>query len=522
VPQGPSSPDRRRVLLALGFGAANAVALSKLGSSPGVGGARVSNVRDRVPAATGPPTAAVLPDAPPEPPADHVYDVVINGGRVIDPETGYDRLAHVGIDGGTITSISGAALQGRATIDATDRVVSPGFIDMISYAPNDYGIWFKVADGVTTNLGMHGMLVTAEAFFAQYNAQGSPCHFGGAYDNQFMRGQGGLNIGSGKAATAKQIDTLAADIETQLHQGWIGASFSPEYTPGITSEEIQRQAAVAAQLGVPCFFHGRYSTDVPPDDNAKTLAEILDVARTSGAAVHVMHLTSTGGTFQMDQSLAVLQRARDEEHIDVTWCMYPYTFWATYLGSARFADGWQQRFHITYSDLMIPGTGERLNATSFAKHREMNTLAAAFAIPENDVLAGLRSPVTMIGSDAILEPGDNNHPRGAGCFTRALGHYVRDQQTLPLVDALRKMTILPAKRLEARAPALRKKGRLQRGADADITIFDPATVADRATVEDPSQEAAGIDYVLVLGKTVKSPNGLHKNVKPGQPITSVF
>jgi hypothetical protein len=235
-----------------------------------------------------------------------------------------------------------------------------------------------------------------------------------------------------------------------------------------------------------------------------------------------MHITSTGGTFQMDQSLASLQQARDAEHIDVTWCMYPYTFWATYLGSARFAEGWQDRFHIDYGDLVIPGTGERLNPTSFAKYRDENKLAAAFAIPEGDVLAGFRSPVTMIGSDAILEPGDNNHPRGAGCFSRTLGHYVRDQKALTLVDALGKMTIQPAKRLEAKAPALRKKGRLQRGADADITIFDPANVGDRATVEDPSQEAAGIDYVLVLGKTVKSPQGLHKNVRPGQPIMSSF
>ena len=224
----------------------------------------------------------------------------------------------------------------------------------------------------------------------------------------------------------------------------------------------------------------------------------------------------------MQQSLALLQQARDAEHLDVTWCMYPYTFWATYLGSARFADGWQQRFHITYNDLMIPGTGERLNATSFAKYRDENKLAAAFAIPENDVVATLRSPVTMIGSDAILEPGDNNHPRGAGCFTRTLGHIFNPAVSMIFLDALRKMTILPAKRLEARAPALRKKGRLQRGADADITIFDPTTVADRATVEDPSQEASGIEYVLVLGKTVKSPQGLHKNVKPGQPITSAL
>jgi N-acyl-D-aspartate/D-glutamate deacylase len=128
----------------------------------------------------------------------------------------------------------------------------------------------------------------------------------------------------------------------------------------------------------------------------------------------------------------------------------------------------------------------------------------------------------MVGSDAILEPGNNNHPRAAGCFTRTLGFYARDQQTLSLRDALAKMTILPAKRLEGKVPALRKKGRLQQGADADITIFDPTTVADRSTVDNPAQEAAGVDYVLVMGQIVKAPDGLHKDMLPGQAIKSVL
>ena len=513
---GLASPDRRKLLIALGFGAANALALSKL---PGSRASKVSDEGHR-PEATAPPA---LTGAPQAPAGNHVFDRVIKGGRVIDPETGYDHVADIGIDGTTITSISEQTLKGRATIDATNRVVSPGFIDMISYDPNDYGIWFKVADGVTTNLGMHGMLMSADTFFSTYEGK-SPCHYGGAYDNYFMRGDGALHIGSGKAASAKQIAQLQADIEAQLHQGWIGASFSPEYSPGIKDDEIAAQMTIAAQYGLPCFFHGRYSTDVPPDDNAKTLGEILDLARQTHAPVHVMHITSTGGTFQMPQSLATLQAARDNEKLDVTACLYPYTFWATYIQSARFAPGWQQRFHIDYANLVIPGTGERLTQASFDDYRsrDTNTLVAAYAIPEQDVITALQAPFTMIGSDAILQPGDNNHPRGAGCFARTLGFYVRGQQTLSLHDALAKMTILPAKRLEAKAPALRTKGRLQRGADADVTIFDPNTIIDRATIEDPSQESVGIDYVLVAGRVVKSPEGLHRDVRPGQPIKSVL
>ena len=103
-------------------------------------------------------------------------------------------------------------------------------------------------------------------------------------------------------------------------------------------------------------------------------------------------------------------------------------------------------------------------------------------------------------------------------MTRVLGHYVRDTKTISLMDALRKMTILPARRLEQRAPALTKKGRLQMGADADITIFDPATVADQSTIDNPAQMAKGISYVLVMGQLVKEGDTLHRDVRPGMPI----
>jgi dihydroorotase len=198
--------------------------------------------------------------------------------------------------------------------------------------------------------------------------------------------------------------------------------------------------------------------------------------------------------------------------------MYPYDFWATYLGSTRFAPGWEERFHITYDDLVVPGSGQHLDAASFERERADNTLVAALAIPEGDVVAGLRSPFVMIGSDAVLEEGDNNHPRGAGCFSRVLGRYVRDQQVLDLRSALAKMTVIPAQRLVGGAPAFARKGRLQVGADADVTVFDPATVADRATIEDPSQESVGIPWVLVGGKVVKSPDGVQRDVRPGRAL----
>jgi hypothetical protein len=244
------------------------------------------------------------------------------------------------------------------------------------------------------------------------------------------------------------------------------------------------------------------------------------VAKETGAACHVEHIISTGGTFAMSASLARVDKARDQGY-DLSACMYPYNFWATTLGTPRFAPGWQERFRISYGDLQIAGTTERLTASTFASYQRDNALAAAYAIPNGDVDTCIQCPWVMIGSDAILTNG-NNHPRSTGCFSRTLGLYSREKGLISLHEALGKMTILPARRLEAKVPALRKKGRLQRGADADITIFDADRVIDRSTVARPAVPSAGIDYVLIAGQVVKDTDGLDTSKKLGRPITGDF
>jgi hypothetical protein len=267
---------------------------------------------------------------------------------------------------------------------------------------------------------------------------------------------------------------------------------------------------------VPCFFHGRYSSH---SQEYLTVPEIIRVAKETGAAVHVAHLPSTGGTWHIQSALEQIHQAR-AEHYDVTACMYPYSYWATYLGSTRFTTGdWQTNFQISYNDLQIAGTSERLTAATFPGYQAQNKLAVAYAIPETSVVAALKDPMVMIGSDAIVD-GTNNHPRASGCFSRVLGRYVREQHLISLPEALSKMTIQPARRLEAKSPALRKKGRLQRGADADITIFDPHTVADTSTVENPAAYSAGIEWVLLGGQVVKDRSGVIEGVNAGQPIMS--
>jgi Amidohydrolase family len=521
--------SRRALLLGAGFGVANLALIGVLldddtkasttttrasGSQVRVKGERVS---------PGPPS---LEGAAPPPPDGHVFDRVITGGRVIDPETGFDEIADVGIDGTQITKISTGALHGKTSIDAANMVVAPGFIDLLSYEPNDFGTWYKIGDGVTTNLGMHGLNSLPDDFFAMYSdpAIRPPVHYGGAFDDPWMRTHDGIGT---HAAYPSEVDELTQQVEDGLASGWLGVDFEPEYTPWVTDTEITALASAAAKHHMPVFFHARYSSPTEPGkDNAAALAEILHVAETTGASVHVDHITSTGGTHTMNQSIETLENAR-ARGVDVTACMYPYDFWATYLKSARFDYGWQQRFEITYSDLQVPGTDARLNESTFAHYQSENALVAAYAIPESDVITGLQVPWIMIGSDCILDPPvagqrPDNHPRGAGCFTRVLGHYVRDKKVLSLTTALSKMTIQPAKRLEKRVPALTKKGRMQMGADADITVFDPAKVSDESTIDDPARMASGVGYVLVMGQVVLDGQGVHRDVRPGLPIKSVL
>lgn len=458
----------------------------------------------------------VLDGAEAPPPSDTVFDIVISGGRVMDPASGYDAVANVGLIGERIALISTDSLTGKSTIDAAGKVVAPGFIDLLSYEPNPYGVWYKLGDGVTTNLGMHGIKtpVDASQFISAYEgASAPPVHFGGAFSDQWYRD----SVGVKGTASASQISRLADDFAAQLDEGFIGIAVDPEYAPSIDYDEFAGLGAAAQRAGMPLFTHVRYSAPEPAGQSSlDAVDEALKVARETGVSLHVDHIPSMA-THVMPEAMAKLEAARSEG-LDVTACFYPYTFWGTYLASNRFSGDWQSRFRITYSDLQLAGSSERLTEATFRQYQKQNKLVVAYAIPQDDVNAVVQAPWTMVGSDAIPESSNNNHPRGAGCFSRLLGPYVRDLGVISLMDALAKCTIIPARRVESRVPMVARKGRMQMGADADVTIFDPASISDTSTVEEPAQMSAGISHVLVLGKVAKDESGVKKDVRGGRPI----
>jgi dihydroorotase len=203
--------------------------------------------------------------------------------------------------------------------------------------------------------------------------------------------------------------------------------------------------------------------------------------------------------------------------LDVTTESYPYTAGMTDIASSVFDDGWRESLGIDYGDLQWAATGERLTAATFAQHRREGGMVAVFSIPEEAVEAALRHPLAIVASDAIMK-GGKGHPRSAGTNARLLGRYVRDQHVLPLMEALRKITLMPARRLERHAPALAQKGRVRVGADADLTVFDPARVRDRATWSEPAAPPEGIAYVVVGGVPVVADGRMQLGRYPGQPV----
>lgn len=441
------------------------------------------------------------------------YDLVMANGRVMDPESGLDAVRHVGIRGGTIAAISETPLAGARVIDAARHVVAPGFVDLHEHGQQEESYRMMVRDGVTSAFELEVGTANVAAWYAAREG-GQIVNYGVSIGHIPVRmkvledpGKGLLpaGIGGSGAASDAQLAAMELLLREGVAQGAVAMGFGSAYTPGAPMSEIERMFRVAAEADVSAHIHMR--------GGLAGLHETIKAAAAAGARLHIVHVNSSAGN-EIDAFLAAIQAARDARQ-DVTTEAYPYGAGMTEIESALF-DDW-----ATYSDERLAqhqlvSTGERLTRKTFGEARKKGGTVIIHGRSEEQTRAAIASPLAMIASDGFIENG-RGHPRTSGTYAKVLGRFVRDQQVVTLMNALGRMTLEPARRLERRTPAMTKKGRIRVGADADLTIFDPVTVIDRATYEDASIPSAGIPYVVVGGQVVVD-RGQVTKARPGRAI----
>jgi N-acyl-D-aspartate/D-glutamate deacylase len=455
------------------------------------------------------------------------FDLVLASGRVLDPESKLDAVRHVGIRDGVIRAVSETPLRGRAVVDASGLVIAPGFIDLHQHAhqPEDYHL--KAQDGVTAAFELEVGTADVDAWYAARAGKALihhgvsvghiPCRMVAMGDRpSFLPGAN--SVTATNPASDAQIADLRRLIERGLERGAVAVGFGIQYTPGATQWEILEMFRAAAKFRAACSVHIRAKGDAGPHNVFSSLEELIAATAITGAPAHVCHVQSTANR-HTTRALELVTAAR-ARGLDVSVECYPYTTGMTDIRSAIFDPGWQQRAGIDFGDLQWPATGERLTAATFAKFRASGGMVIIHSNPESVVRDAVAHPLAMIASDGI-----RGHPRHAGTSARILGHYVRETQALTLMQAMEKLSLLPARRLEERVPAMKNKGRVRVGADADLVVFDAAKVRDRATYEQPDLPSEGIRDVLVGGVFVVRDGALQRSGLPGKavraPVVSV-
>jgi len=474
------------------------------------------------------------------------YDIVLTGGRVIDPDSGLDAIRNVGIRDGQIEIITRQPLRGRSVVDVSSQVVAPGFINLHSHAWTPLGQEFEVRDGVTTALELESGAYPVGEFGTRGDfaiANRSRINYGASVGHAWVRSailQGdqsnssfdhlvARSMASGEVMvieqspafvtglTGEQLQSLRAHLVKGLEQGGLGIGMLLDYmSESVDAAELQVVFEVAAAHQAPIFVHIRRGIAGDPAG----LEEVIHLARTTGAPVHVCHLQASA----MGNISSFLEkiRAARAAGVQITTESFPYNAGSTSNNAAVFNRDWRKIFAISYEDVQWAATGEYFNEAMWNEYREKYPGGAVIHHynKEEWTRVATIAPDVIVASDGVpvFSLKHKVAPFGIGTNARVLGKYVREEGALSLNDAIAKMTILPARVLAAYSPAMANKGRIQPGADADITIFDPDKVIDHATFEDPYQASSGISHVIVNGEWVVRDGEIVPDHYPGKRV----
>ena len=434
-----------------------------------------------------------------------MLDLLIINGTCPDYEAGAMVQKNIGLKNGKIAWTGDAECglpEAAEVIDAAGKVVAPGFIDIHMHEENfagegkEYCISQMMLEmGVTTAVGGNcGVQYQPLAEFKAIMEE-----LGGAPVNYIMLAgynsyRTALGIGRYENASQEQMESLKKSMAEELAEGAWGVSFGIEYDPGITYDEMYFACGVSENPNHLMAAH--YRADCIEDIDS--VEEMVKLSASIPQKFQISHLSSCSAIGQMNPSLECINKAM-ETNEKLNYDTYPYNAFSTHMGSAVFEDGCLEAWKKDYDSILLtddPYKNVYCTEEIFKKVREEypNMLAVAFVMNEEEIAAAIANPNGMVASDGIINHG-NGHPRAAGTFPRVLGKYVREDKVVSMVDALRKMTLEPAKRLGLEA----SKGQIAVGADADITIFDPQTIIDKADFTH-LEAPVGIEYVLIGGQ----------------------
>jgi len=522
-----------------------------LGAGIGVGGRALASKA----AMAASSAAVVLRDNEPGP-----YDLVINGGRCVDPETGLHAVRNIGIKGGRIAAISDKKLAGKKTLNAEGQIVAPGFIDLHAHGQQLPAAWMQAFDGVTTALEMESGLLPVGKFYADVAKEGRPINYGtGAawtyarvatkepeYDPPdatlgWFQGAFALKNWQNTIATEEELEKIIGMVEQGLNEGGLGISINGGYAPGYGHKEYHALAELAVKHGVATYTHVRYLKTSEPRSSWEAYQEQISLAAITGAHMHVCHLNSTSLS-DIEDCAALVKQAQDRG-LPVTVEAYTYGAGSSAVGADLFRGAdWLDRWGLDDASAMefngtplnqakidemqksSPGDIVVIHYLRPDQSKEDQRLLDLSVLYPGGAIATDAMPWTdakgnIIEGDVWPLPDDAfAHPRSAGTYSRFLGRWVRERKALPLLEAIRKTSLIPAQILEKAVPQMKKKGRLQVGADADIVVFDLETVSDQATYTDPAQLSRGFRHVVVNGTTIIDEGERQGDVRPGQPV----
>ncbi len=490
------------------------------------------------------------------------YDLVITGGRVIDPETRLDAVRNVGIKDGRIAAVTEQAINGKETIDAFGHVVAPGFIDMHHHNTDvPFGQKLALRDGVTTPMELEAGVYPVDEWYAGLEGK-SQTNYGASvgsiaarehvfnpklktkYSGDWVYDLIGAPVETGftmkwstQVPTPEEVEQIEGLLEKGLQQGSVGIGHCPGYmVNGCTQAESLVCQKLAGKYGQAVFLHGRYSSQMPPASGLLGFLEMMAPQEVYGGGLVIQHMTAQA-LADTPAALELIDNAR-EKGIQVLAEVYPYNFGGSIVAADYLhPDNYQKNMGRDYKDII-----ETATVTPLTKERYEELVKTApstsimfYNATEETVYQALAHPNTVLGSDAFPysmrdggaaatdwdTPYDavNGHPRGAGAHARLL-HLVREKKIdIPLPLAVSKMTYMIAKFLEDNGVTqMAHKGRIQEGADADITIFDADTVTDNSTMADGGLPSSGIPYVVVNGTVVVRGSEVRNDVFPGKAI----